>query len=79
MKGGIDKNVFLEGVARILEMPSVKIEDDCHAAPLWGSLACFALKLWLKREYGADLSFAEIDGSRTAGELMEKVECRRIS
>ncbi len=79
MKGAIEKDVFLEGVSRILEIPSMNIEDDCHAAPMWGSLACFALKLWFKREYGADVPFAEIDASRSAGELMETVKCRQTS
>ncbi len=64
---------FLAALADVLEIPSIASADDFHAAPLWGSLTAFALKVMLSQRFGKTLSLRDIDACATAGDLMAKV------
>lgn len=61
---------FLERVAGILEVPSVALETDFRAGPLWDSLTAFALRVMIHQRFGRELSAADLEKCRTVADLM---------
>ena len=60
---------FLSQVADILEVPVAKPGDDFRAAPMWGSMAAFALMVMVEQRYGRKLSAAQIAGCSTVADI----------
>lgn len=69
----LQTQTFLDRVAEVLEVPSIGLEDDFRAAPLWGSLAGFSLMVMVENEYGRALTAADVQAARTVGDLARKV------
>ena len=60
---------FLDRVAEVLEVPSVRPEDDFRAVPMWGSLTGFALSVMLEQQYGKVLAPGDFAHLKTVGDL----------
>lgn len=66
-------DAFLRNVADVLEVPSVKPEDDFRAVPMWGSLTGFALVVMCEQKYGRRLTAADFATLKTVGDLARAV------
>ena len=60
---------FLERIAEVLEVPSVTLDDDFRAVPMWSSLVGFSTMLMIDLEYGREVSAAELKAAKTVRDL----------
>ena len=60
---------FLENVAEVLEVASVKPTDAFRDVPMWGSLMGFGLIVMIGQRYGRQLAAADIVGATTVADL----------
>lgn len=60
---------FLEETAEILETDVPGPDFELRSAPMWGSMAAFALCLLVERLRGRPMTAAELKTCRTAGDL----------
>ena len=62
-------NEFLEKVAEVLEVPTVKPEDDFRAVDGWCSLMGFGLLVLLEQNYGKSLTVDDFLKLATVADL----------
>lgn len=63
---------FLDRLAEVLEVPSVTLDGDFRAVPMWSSLTGFAVMVMFDLEYGCGLSADELKAMRTVRDLAVK-------
>ena len=63
---------FLDRLAETLETPSVSLDDDIRATPMWSSLVGFAVMVMLDLEYGKTLTAEELKQAHTVRDLARK-------
>jgi acyl carrier protein len=67
---------FLKKIAETLEVPAISESDNVTTLPQWDSLAALSLIAMFDANYGVNLVTAEIQQTRTAGELWKLVRSR---
>ena len=60
---------FLEKVAEVLEVASVKPGDAFRDVPMWGSLTGFALVVMIEQRYGKRLTADDFVSLKTVADL----------
>ena len=60
---------FLDRLAEVLEVPSVALNDDFRAVPLWSSLVGFSTMVMIDLEYGREVTAANLKAARTVRDL----------
>ena len=60
---------FLDGIADVLEVDSIGIDDEFRAVPEWCSLKAFGLMVTLENDYGAKIKVDEFLKLRTVRDL----------
>jgi len=63
---------FLDKLAETLEVPSVSLDDDFRAVPMWSSLVGFSVMVMFDLEYGVALTAEELKAARTVRDLATK-------
>lgn len=64
-----DLQRFLERLAEVLEVPSVSLEDDFRAVPLWSSMTGFAVMVMFDLDYERGLTADELKKMSTVRDL----------
>ena len=59
---------FLERIAEVLEVPSVALDDDFRAVPMWSSLVGFSTMV-IDLEYGRAVTAADLKSAKTVRDL----------
>jgi len=67
-----DLQTFLDKLAEVLEVPSVSLDDDFRAVPMWSSLVGFSVMVLFENEFGCLLTAAELMAAKTVGDLAKK-------
>lgn len=62
-------NAFLQSVASVLEVPSVRLDDDFRAVPGWCSLQGFGLLVLLENDWQAPVSLERFLSLKTVRDL----------
>lgn len=60
---------FLDRLAEVLEVPSVALDDDFRAVPMWSSLVGFSTMVMIDLEYGREVTAANLKAARTVRDL----------
>ena len=60
---------FLEHIAEVLEVPSVTLDDEFRAVPMWSSLVGFSTMVMIDLEYGRQVTAADLKAARTIRDL----------
>lgn len=60
---------FLEAVAEVLEVPTLRPEDEFRSVPIWGSLTGFALAVLLEQRYGKRVKAGDFANLKTVADL----------
>ena len=60
---------FLERIAEVLEVPSVTLDDDFRAVPMWSSLVGFSTMVMIDLEYGRQVTAADLTAAKTVRDL----------
>ena len=60
---------FLERIAEVLEVPSVELDDDFRAVPMWSSLVGFSTMVMIDLEYGRQVTAADLKAAMTVRDL----------
>ena len=60
---------FLERIAEVLEVPSVALDDDFRAVPMWSSLVGFSTMVMIDLEYGQKVTVADLKAAKTVRDL----------
>ena len=60
---------FLERIAEVLEVPSVTLDDDFRAVPMWSSLVGFSTMVMIDLEYGRQVTAADLKSAKTVRDL----------
>ena len=60
---------FLERIAEVLEVPSVTLDDDFRAVPMWSSLVGFSTMVMIDLEYGRQVTAADLKAATTVRDL----------
>ena len=68
---------FLEGLAEILDVDSVKADDVLEQFPEWDSLAVLSVIASVDSKYGVNLTSAEIRGVATPQALFDLIGQKR--
>jgi acyl carrier protein len=68
---------FLQKIAAILEVESLKEVDDLKSFEQWDSLAVLSIIAMLDANYGVNLRAADLQPVKTAGDLFALVQARR--
>jgi acyl carrier protein len=68
---------FLEKIAAILEVESVKETEELRAFPQWDSLAVLSVIAMLDANYGVNLRAAELEPAKTAADLWNLVQSKK--
>ena len=63
------KEVFLERIAEVLEVPAIGWTDEFRSVPMWSSLTGFALVVLLEQQYGKHVTPADLQPLRTVADL----------
>lgn len=66
-----DLQRFLDRLAEVLEVPSVSLEDDFRAVPMWSSMTGFAVMVMFDLDYGRGLTADELKGMGTVRDLAQ--------
>ena len=69
-------NEFLNKLAEILELPSVKETDDLRSFPQWDSLSVLSVIAMLDANYGVNLRAADVQEAGSAGALWKLVQAK---
>lgn len=72
-------NEFLEKLAGILEVESVKEADDLKAFPQWDSLAVLSVIAMLDANYGVNLHASDFQQVGTAVDLWNLIQSKKRS
>lgn len=64
-----DLQRFLERLAEVLEVPSVSLEDDFRAVPMWSSMTGFAVMVMFDLDYERGLTADELKKKSTVRDL----------
>lgn len=64
-----DLQRFLERLAEVLEVPSVSLEDDFRAVPMWSSMTGFAVMVMFDLDYERGLTADELKKMSTVRDL----------
>lgn len=64
-----DLQRFLERLAEVLEVPSVSLEDDFRAVPMWSSMTGFAVMVMFDLDYERGLTADELKTMSTVRDL----------
>jgi acyl carrier protein len=70
-------NDFLQKLAGILEVDSVKDTDELKAFPQWDSLSVLSVIAMLDADYGVNLYAADFGPVKSAGDLWNLVQTRK--
>jgi len=70
-------NDFLQKLAGILEVDSVKDTDELKAFPQWDSLSVLSVIAMLDADYGVNLYAADFGPVKPAGGLWNLVQTRK--
>jgi acyl carrier protein len=65
---------FLQRLALILEVETVRETDDLRSFPQWDSLSVLSVIAMLDAEYGINLRAADLGSINSAGELWNLVQ-----
>jgi len=68
----LEVQTFLDRLAEVLEVPSVSLDDDFRAVPMWSSLVGFSVMVMFDLEYGVGLTAEELKSARTVRDLARK-------
>ncbi len=60
---------FLEDMAEVLEVASIKPEDDFRAVPMWSSLVGFSVIVMLEQRYQRIIALADLENAKTVADL----------
>ena len=60
---------FIERIAEVLEVPSVTLDDDFRAVPMWSSLVGFSTMVMIDLEYGRQVTAADLKSAKTVRDL----------
>ena len=60
---------FLERIAEVLKVPSVALDDDFRAVPMWSSLVGFSTMVMIDLEYGQKVTVADLKAAKTVRDL----------
>ena len=69
-------NDFLNKLAEILELESVKETDDLRSFPQWDSLSVLSVIAMLDANYGVNLRAADLQEAGSAGALWKLVQAK---
>ena len=60
---------FLERLAETLEVPSVGLDDDFRAVPMWSSLVGFSVMVMIDLDYNREIKAADLQAARTVRDI----------
>ena len=60
---------FLERIAEVLEVPSITLDDDFRAVPMWSSLVGFSTMVMIDLEYGRQVTATDLKSAKTVRDL----------
>lgn len=69
-------NEFLNRLAEILELGSVRETDDLKSFPQWDSLSVLSVIAMLDANYGVNLRAADLQEAASAGALWKLVQSK---
>ena len=69
----MNENIYLEKLAEILDVNSVKMSDDVFSFENWDSLSALSLFAFLDSEYKVNLSATDIASAQTAQDIWNVV------
>lgn len=68
----MDAQTFLDRLAETLEVPSIEMDDDFRAVPMWSSLVGFSIMVLFETEFGVILTVDELKAAKTVRDLFGK-------
>ena len=73
----MDKNVFLDELANILDEESVNVATNLRDYPSWDSLAVLSIVAMADSKFGFTLTFPDVKGLTTVADLWAFFEKNR--